>query len=42
MSERLRDGDDIAERRAALVAELEELQKSIAELARMRRDAVPV
>jgi len=36
------DGDDIAERRAALVAELEELQKSIAELARMRRDAVPV
>ena len=36
------DGDDIAERRAALVAELEELQKSIGELARMRRDAVPV
>ncbi len=36
------DGDDIAERRAALVAELEELQKSIAELARMRRDGVPV
>jgi glycerol-3-phosphate O-acyltransferase len=34
------DGDDIAERRAALVAELEELQKSIGELARMRRDAV--
>jgi glycerol-3-phosphate O-acyltransferase len=33
--------DEIAHRRAALVAELDELQKSIGELARMRRDVVP-
>jgi len=34
--------DDVADRRAALVAELEDLQGSIGELARMRRDFVPV
>jgi glycerol-3-phosphate O-acyltransferase len=33
--------DEIAQRRAALVAELDELQKSIGELARTRRDVVP-
>jgi glycerol-3-phosphate O-acyltransferase len=36
------DADDIADRRSALVAELDDLQRSIGELARMRRDAVPV
>ena len=34
--------DDIAEGRAALVAELDDLQRSIAELARIRRDVAPV
>jgi glycerol-3-phosphate O-acyltransferase len=34
--------DDIADRRAALVAELDDLQRSIDELARMRRAFVPV
>jgi glycerol-3-phosphate O-acyltransferase len=34
--------DEIAQRRAALVAELDDLQKSIGELARMRRDFAPV
>jgi glycerol-3-phosphate O-acyltransferase len=34
--------DDITDRRAALVAELDDLQRSIGELARMRRDSVPV
>jgi glycerol-3-phosphate O-acyltransferase len=34
--------DDIAHRRAALVAELDDLQRSIGELARMRRDFIPV
>jgi glycerol-3-phosphate O-acyltransferase len=33
---------DIAEGRAALVAELDDLQRSISELARMRRDVAPV
>jgi glycerol-3-phosphate O-acyltransferase len=33
---------DIADGRAALIAELDDLQRSIAELARMRRDFVPV
>jgi glycerol-3-phosphate O-acyltransferase len=33
--------DDIAIRRAALVAELDDLQRSIGELARLRRDFVP-
>jgi glycerol-3-phosphate O-acyltransferase len=33
--------DEIADRRAALVSELDELQKSIGELARMRRDFAP-
>ncbi|MDT5243557.1 MAG: glycerol-3-phosphate O-acyltransferase [Mycobacterium sp.] len=36
------DPDDIAARRSALVAELDDLQRSIDELARMRRDSVPV
>jgi glycerol-3-phosphate O-acyltransferase len=36
------DADDIADRRSALVAELDDLQGSIAELARIRRDFVPV
>jgi glycerol-3-phosphate O-acyltransferase len=36
------DADDVADRRAALVAELDDLQRSIGELARMRQDAVPV
>jgi len=36
------DADDLADRRSALVAELDDLQGSIAELARMRRDFVPV
>jgi glycerol-3-phosphate O-acyltransferase len=34
--------DDVADHRAALVAELADLQGSIGELARMRRDFVPV
>ncbi|WP_084042517.1 MULTISPECIES: 1-acyl-sn-glycerol-3-phosphate acyltransferase [Mycobacterium] len=33
--------DEVAHRRAALVAELDELQKSIGELARIRRNVVP-
>jgi glycerol-3-phosphate O-acyltransferase len=33
--------DEIAHRRAALVTELDELQNSIGELARLRRDVVP-
>jgi glycerol-3-phosphate O-acyltransferase len=33
--------DEISHRRAALVAELDELQRSIGELARMRRNVVP-
>jgi glycerol-3-phosphate O-acyltransferase len=36
------DADDIADRRSALVAELDDLQRSIGELARMGRDFVPV
>ena len=36
------DADDLADRRSALVAELDDLQGSIAELARMRRDSVRV
>jgi glycerol-3-phosphate O-acyltransferase len=36
------DADDVTDRRAALVAELDDLQRSIGELARMRQDAVPV
>jgi glycerol-3-phosphate O-acyltransferase len=36
------DADDLADRRSALVAELDDLQGSIAELARIRRDFVPV
>jgi glycerol-3-phosphate O-acyltransferase len=36
------DADDLADRRSALVAELDDLQESIAELARIRRDFVPV
>jgi len=36
------DADDIADRRSALVTELDDLQRSIGELARMRRDSVPV
>jgi glycerol-3-phosphate O-acyltransferase len=36
------DADDIADRRSALVAELDDLQRSIGELARMRRDSVAV
>jgi hypothetical protein len=36
------DADNIADRRSALVAELDDLQRSIGELARMRRDSVPV
>jgi len=36
------DADDVAARRATLVAELDDLQRSIGELARMRRDSVPV
>jgi glycerol-3-phosphate O-acyltransferase len=36
------DADDIADRRSALVAELDDLQGSIGELARIRRDFVPV
>jgi glycerol-3-phosphate O-acyltransferase len=36
------DADDVGARRAALVAELDDLQRSIGELARMRRDSVPV
>jgi glycerol-3-phosphate O-acyltransferase len=34
--------DDVADRRKALVAELDDLQRSIGELARMRRDFEPV
>jgi glycerol-3-phosphate O-acyltransferase len=34
--------DEIAQRRAALVCELHDLQRSVGELARMRRDFVPV
>jgi len=34
--------EDIADRRVALVAELDDLQKSIADLARMRRDSALV
>jgi glycerol-3-phosphate O-acyltransferase len=34
--------DEVAERRAALVAELDELQASIGELARMHRGSAPV
>jgi glycerol-3-phosphate O-acyltransferase len=33
---------DIADGRAALVAELEDLQRSIGELAQLRRDFAPV
>jgi glycerol-3-phosphate O-acyltransferase len=33
--------NDIADGRAALVAELEDLQRSIGELAQMRRDFAP-
>jgi glycerol-3-phosphate O-acyltransferase len=36
------DADDLADRRSALVAELDDLQRSIGELARMRQDSVPV
>jgi glycerol-3-phosphate O-acyltransferase len=36
------DADDIADRRSALVAELDDLQRSIGELAQIRRDAVLV
>jgi glycerol-3-phosphate O-acyltransferase len=36
------DADDLADRRSALVAELDDLQGSIAELARIRRDFVRV
>jgi glycerol-3-phosphate O-acyltransferase len=36
------DADDIADRRSALVAELDDLQGSIGELARIRRDFVRV
>jgi glycerol-3-phosphate O-acyltransferase len=35
-------GDDVADRRAALVTELDELQRSTGELARRRRDFAPV
>jgi glycerol-3-phosphate O-acyltransferase len=36
------DAADIAKRRAALVAELDDLQRSIGELAQLRRDSAPV
>jgi glycerol-3-phosphate O-acyltransferase len=36
------EADDIADRRAALIFELDDLQRSIGELARMRRDSVLV
>jgi glycerol-3-phosphate O-acyltransferase len=35
------DAADIADRRSALVAELDDLQRSIDELARIRREFVP-
>jgi len=40
--ERGGDADDLTARRSALVAELDDLQRSIGELARMRQDSVPV
>jgi glycerol-3-phosphate O-acyltransferase len=36
------NADDLTGRRSALVAELDDLQRSIGELARMRQDSVPV
>jgi glycerol-3-phosphate O-acyltransferase len=34
--------EKVAERRAALVTELDDLQRSISELARMHRDSAPL